>query len=530
MYRIPKRDGTSDNPSRSLRDLPPLSVPKKRKLRMFEKPSRLLACPLEIQLHVLESVPRDGLAALCLVNKHLARIAQPILHRELDVNCPRVNFKCHAAPVVLVLRTLLSRPDLAQAVHHLRFDGYDFVERRLNELPTTPIFHLTDVDKLKAVDFIKALDLYQGLDWAKGFLLGRVDCLVSLLVALTPKIRSIYLGEFFSVEICYLRMLLSPESFGNPDGSNVHKFEHLRHVSVDNHCAPYHHHRFNFNNVYQDFFRLPMLESLSISGSFPENSQTFNIMTKLEHLRRLHLKRISAGELGRILSIAPNLKELKYNYAWYPPTNMRSDPDQALDLNTLRDSLESHRLELEKLELLLLDDGDVLNERPVDTIFPFQLRGSSLKLHDFSNLHTLTAPWILIAGPSAEENPPPLRHLIPKSVVQLKLTDDLFLQSYWKWEPDEICEMLINYFYDLGDTKTALAEMVLVGPLISKLENLEVEFDIARRLAHSAGVDLCVDDLSIHKCDALNEADERARRYGQRREPAGVWFGTHIVM
>jgi hypothetical protein len=103
-------------------------------------------------------------------------------------------------------------------------------------------------------------------------------------------------------------------------------------------------------------------------------------------------------------------------------------------------------------------------------------------------------------------------------VVQLALTDDLFLQSYWKWEPHEICEMLIDYFYDLGDTKTALAEMVLVGPLISKLEN-EVEFDNASRLAYSVGVDLCVDDLSIHKCDALNEADERARRYGQPREP-----------
>ncbi|KAF5557379.1 DNA mismatch repair [Fusarium phyllophilum] len=526
MYRMSNRDGTSNNPSRSLRDLPPLSVPKKRKPG---GPSRLLACPIEIQLHVLEFVPKEGLVALSRVNKHLASIAQPVLHREVDVNCPRVSFQCHAAPLVLVLRTLLSRPDLAQGVQHLRFDGYDFVERRLNELPTTPIFHLTDGDKLKAVKFIKALDLYQGLDWAQGFLKGRVDCLVSLLVALTPRVRSIYLGEFFSVEICYLRMLLSPVSFGNPGGSNVHKFEHLRRVSVDNHCATYHHTRFDFSNVYQDFFRLLKLESLSISGSFPEDSQTFNIMTKLEHIRRLDLKRISAAELGRILSIAPNLKELKYNYAWYPITNMRPTRDQTLDLTTLRDSLESHRLELEKLELLVLDDGDVLDERPEDTINPFTLRGSSLKLHDFSNLHTLTAPWILIAGPSKVEHPSPLRHLIPKSVVQLTLTDDLCLQPYWEWEPEEICDMLVDYWYDLRDTKTALAAIFIVGPLISKMFN-EDELYIARRLARSAGVDLFIDELSINKRDALRDAEERARRYGQLREPARpqVFDSSHM--
>ncbi|KAF5718426.1 general amidase [Fusarium mundagurra] len=497
MYRISNRDGASNNPSRSLRDLPPLSIPKKRKPKMSKRPSRLLACPIEIQLHVLEFVPKEGLVALSRVNKHLASIAQPVLHREVDVNCPRVSFQCYAAPLVLVLRTLLSRPDLAQAVQHLRFDGYDFVERRLNELPTTPIFHLTDEDKLKAVKFIKALDLYQGLDWAQGFLKGRVDCLVSLMVALTPK-------------ICYLRMLLSPESFGNPGGSNVHKFEHLHRVTVDNHCAPYYHTRFDFRNVYQDFFRLLMLESLSISGSFPEESQTFNIMTKLEHLRRLDLKRISAAELGRILSIAPNLKELKYNYAWYPITNMRPAPDQTLDLNTLRDSLESHRLELEKLELLVLDDGDVLDERPEDTINPLILRGSSLKLHDFSNLHTLTAPWILVAGPSKGEHPSPLRHLIPKSV---------------EWEPEEIYDMLTEYWYDLRDTKTALAAMFLVGPLISKMLD-EDEFRIARRLARSAGVNFCVDELSIDKCDALREAEERALRYGQPRESLSKMNGN----
>ncbi|KAF5597930.1 nicotinamide mononucleotide permease [Fusarium pseudocircinatum] len=513
MYRMYNRDGTGNNPSRSLRDLLPLSIPKKRKPKMSEKPSRLLSCPIEIQLHVLEFVPREGLVALSCVNKHLASITQPVLHRDVDVNCPRVSFQHHAAPLVLVLRTLLSRPDLAQAVQHLRFDGYDFVERRLNQLPTTPIFHLTDEDKLKAVQFIKALDLYQGLDWAKAFLKGQVDSLVSLMVALTPKVRSIYLGEFFSVEICYLRMLLSPENFGTPGGSNVHKFEHLRHVTVDNPCATYYHTRFYFNDVYQDFFRLLRLESLSISGSYPESSRPFAISTKLEHLRCLNLERISGAELGRILSIAPNLKELKYTYAWYPLTTMDTAHEQILDMKTLCSSLEGHRQKLEKLELLARDDGDVLAEEPDITCWPLILQGSFLKLHDFSNLRTLAAPWIFIAGPSKGEHPSPLRHVIPKSVVQLTLTDDLCLQPYWKWEPEEICEMVTNYWHDLKDTKTALATMFLVGPLFSSLF-IEDELHSARQLARSAGVNFWPVELTIDKSDALRAAKERARRYG----------------
>ncbi|KAF5693009.1 hypothetical protein FDENT_2447 [Fusarium denticulatum] len=513
MYRMSNRDGTSNNPSRSLRDLPPLSIPKKRKPKMSEKPSRLLACPIEVQLHVLGFVPRESLIALSRVNKHFANIAQPVLHREIDFNCPRINFTCHAAPLVLVLRTLLSRPDLAQAVQHLGFDGYDFVETRLDQLPITPIFHLTDEDKLKAVKFIKALDLYQGLDWAQTFLKGHIDSLVSLLVALTPKVRSLYLGGFLSVEICYLRMLLSPENFGNPGGSRVHKFEHLRHVTVDNHCATYYHTRFDFNDVYQDFFRLLRLESLSISGSYPENSKPFTISPKLEHLRCLDLKRVSEAELGRILSIAPNLKELKYTYSWYSLTTMDSAHEQTLDMKTLCSSLEGHRLKLERLELLALDDGDVMDEQSEDVTWPLTLQGSSLKLHDFSSVRTLAAPWIFIAGSSKGEHTSPLRHLIPKSVVQLTLTDDLCLQLYWDWDILEIWEMVTDYWHDLKDTKTALATMFLVGPSFSGLF-MEDELHSARQLAHSAGVDFWPVELTIDNGDAWRDAEERARRYG----------------
>ncbi|KAI1009059.1 hypothetical protein LB504_001960 [Fusarium proliferatum] len=523
------RDGARNTRARSSRDMPPLSVPKKRKPKVPTQPSRFIACPVEIQLQVLESVPKPGLVALSRVNKHLASIVQPILHREVDVNCPPLTLRCRSVPLVLVLRTLLWRPDLAQAVQHLRFDGYDFVERELNELPTTPLFDLTDEDKLKAVQFIKALDLYQGIDWAHAFLKGQVDSLVSLVVALTPNVRSLYLGEFFSVEICYLRLLLKPESYNNPGGSNVHKFEHLRHVTVDNHCATYHHIQFGFNNIYQSFFHLRMLENLSISGSFPEASRPFTITTKLEHLRCLNLKRISEAELGRILSIAPNLEDLKYTYACYPKADHFSNHSWRLDVARLSDSLEGHRLKLKSLQLLVVDNINVLDEG-LDPLWPLALQGTPLKLHDFSNLRILTVPWILIAGPSKGERPSPLRYLIPKCVERLTLTDDLYQQPYWGWSGKEIQALLEEYLCDVKETKLALDAMLLVGPILSKMYK-NGKFHSARQLARSASVDLKAVEMTIPESDVLRSAEERARRYGQLRQPARAQFFdlSHIL-
>ncbi|KAI1046720.1 hypothetical protein LB505_006770 [Fusarium chuoi] len=496
---------------------------------MPKKPSGFLACPIEIQLQIIESVPKQGLVALSRVNKHFASIVQPILHKDVDVNCPLLTLECRSVPLVLALRTLLWRPDLAQAVQHLRFDGYDFVERELDILPTTPIFHLTDEDKLKAVQFIKALDLYQGLDWAHAFLKGQVDSLVSLVVALTPNIRSLYLGEFFSVEICYLRLLLHPESYNNPGGSNVHKFEHLRHVTVDNHCATYHHIQFSFNNIYQSFFHLRMLENLSISGSFPEASRPFTITAKLEHLRCLNLKRITEAELGRILSIAPNVEDLKYAYTCYPLADPFSINSQRLRVATLSDSLKSHRLKLKSLQLLVVDNINVLDEG-LDPLWPLALQGTPIKLHDFSNLRILTVPWVLIAGPSKGERPSPLRYVIPQCVERLTLTDDMYQQPYWGWSVKEIQALLEEYLHDVKEMKLALDAMLLVGRILSKMYK-NGKFQSARRLARSASVDLKAVEMTIPESDALRSAEERAHRYGQRREPVRAEFFdlSHIL-
>ncbi|KAH7158459.1 amidase signature domain-containing protein [Fusarium sp. MPI-SDFR-AT-0072] len=142
---------------------------------------------------------------------------------------------------------------------------------------------------------------------------GQVDSIVALLVALTPRVRTIYLGEDFSVEV----LLFEPQRLTASNTSSLHKFEDLRDVAVNNHAATYYHRRFDFTNVFQSFFHLHMLDRLYTSGSFPEDSRPVLAGKKLEHLSRLDLKRIGEAELEQILSLAPNLKNLAYTYAWH---------------------------------------------------------------------------------------------------------------------------------------------------------------------------------------------------------------------
>ncbi|KAF5635108.1 DNA mismatch repair [Fusarium tjaetaba] len=510
MKRIFELTGRRNIPSRASLDLPPLSIPKKRAPKIPEKPWRLLDFPVEIQLTVLGLLSKNDLASLSLVNKHLAEIAQPILHREADLSCPPIRLENNFTPLLLFVRTLLNRPDLAQAVQHLHFDGYDFPRRIVDEYPTTFTASLTREDKLKALTLIHGSLLNDAVHWSKCFLAGQIDSIVALLLALTPKVKTIYLGEDFSVETDCLRLLLDPEGKSSSIYSTLHNFEHLRQVTVNNHAVSCYHRRLNFTDAYQSFFHLDKLERLSISTGFPKVPRAPLVSTKkLNNLKYLDLQRGSVAELGQILALVPNLTDLKYAFARNDKSRARSNPTKSLDLGALRESLEGHRLGLEKLELLTID---LITYGTHSVRWAFKIQGPPLKLYDFSNLRLLTVPWIFIAGNSMAAHPTPLRYIIPESVVQLSLTDDLHQERCWGWASKDMQDMVTNYLHDVDESRTALASMYLVGPFITKILTDEQLF-FTRLFARSAGIDFRAVEMTIPERDELREKNERARRY-----------------
>ncbi|TVY64593.1 hypothetical protein Focb16_v016310 [Fusarium oxysporum f. sp. cubense] len=497
MPRLFKFFGKSTMTRRHLDDCDwsiPLSIPKRRRAQTPGKLSLLLACPVEIQLSVLAFLFKEDLVALSLVNRHLANIAQPILHKEVDVSCPSRGTKGEPNPLVLVVRTLLARPDLAQAVQHLRFDGYDFPARKVDVIPTTRLTRLTRNDKGKAVELIRSSGLEDAIGWAKCFLGGQVDSIVALLVALTPRVRTIYLGEDFSVEVHYLRLLFESQHLTALNTSSLHKFEYLRDVTVNNHAATYYHRRFDFTNVFQSFFHLHMLDRLYISGSFPEDSRPVVAGKKLEHLSRLDLKRIGEAELEQILSLAPNLTNLAYTYAWHSKTGDSSTQPLTLDLSTLRNSLEGHRLKLRWLELLAIDNTDVVKQ---NTLCPLGLQGSPLKLHDF----------LIFASFSFRGSSSMARRMG-------RTPHRYNTQPYWGWNIKDIKRMVTDYLQYVKETKTALTALYMVGPLLGEAWTAKESFS-TRTLARSAGVRFRAVTMTVAENRESGEVKERYRRYGK---------------
>ncbi|KAF9771232.1 hypothetical protein IL306_011150 [Fusarium sp. DS 682] len=479
---------------------------------MCSKPSRLLDCPVEVQLVILSFLPKEDLVFMCLMNKHLRNITQPLLHKELDISCPPGN----PTPLILIIRTLLERPDLADEVQDLRLDGYAFPPRRVDCMPITPVISLTLKGNMKkAIDFMINSGLQFADVWAADFEKGQIDSVVTLLLALLPKVRKIFFGEDFCVELHFIRLLLDSQRRIKPN-SKLHKFEHLRHVTVRNEMATHYHHHLDFADSFRSFFHLSGLETLTISGDFPENLSRRQLMTfaPMMRLGHLGLTRIGEAELEQILPLGPNLKSLRYTYTWHPRNVDFHAQTLTLNLNTLRNSLECHRRQLERLNIVATDDTRV---RDHDVIWPLGLQGGPLNLHDFSSLRTLSVPWMFLTGPSKGDHTLALRYSVPKTVVTLCLTEDLHRQMYWAWNENDIKNMVTDYLHYVKTAKTALRMMCMTGQLFVRIWSREEEAE-TQKLAHSANVGFGISKLTPTECHEKLVVLERKRRFGKMPE------------
>ncbi|KAF4337157.1 DNA mismatch repair [Fusarium beomiforme] len=482
------------------------------------KPSRLLGCPVEVQLVILSFVPKGDLVFVSRVNKHLRKVVQPLLHKELDISCPPGN----SSPLVLAIRTLLERPDLANEVQHLRLDGFDFPPRTVDVMPITPVTCLTPKRSMKkAVKVMMKSGLRYAADWATSFKRGEVDSVVSLLLVLLPKVRTIYFGEDFCIELLFMRLLLDCQGRMKPD-STLHGFEHLRHVTVRNQMATHYHDGLNFADTFRSFFHFSGLETLTISGDYPEDMMHREVMTfePMRRLRSLDLTRISEGELDQILALAPNLKKLRYTYAWHP---RREDEDYSrartlsLNLTTLRKSLECHRTQLEHLDLMLVDDTKVRQR----AIWNILLCDGPLNLHDFSSLRTLTIPWMFLAEPPFGPHTLPLRYNVPDTVETLTLVDALvFQERYWTtWDKRVVKKMVVDYLHHAQDSKTSLRKLFMVGHGFGRIWSEDEDFE-TYELARSAGIRFDTSSMTPTEVDNALEVFERMRRYGSKSDEA----------
>ncbi|KAM0234036.1 hypothetical protein ACHAP5_010214 [Fusarium lateritium] len=463
----------------------------------------LMRLPTEVQIIIAEQLSdRRDLQALALVNRHFARISQPVLFREVDVGWdPK-----EPSPLALVTRTLLDRPDLAASVKSLRLDGYEFPEREPEVISTISV---TGLNMTKAADIIKGTGADFADNWVQGVLDGAVDALVALIILMIPFVRDIYLGVDYCIEVLFLTLMLDRREQMKPN-VKLPALEYLARVNMENHYADLFHEVLNFNDGILNFFNLPQLKSLSFAVS-PIAAQPWRPegrFSKMINLTFLHLLRASEEQLGAILSLTPNVVHLKWSGYWCPREEHPDALRTIIDLDKLSTALSERNRTLQYLTLEVVDD----TMTTVEFIWPMKLMGS-LWLTDFTDLVGLIVPWVFLMGWCPQDSRP-LIDKLPVNLVNLTLTDDMCYQRYWQWTKEGIDDLAQEYFLPYINTPTTcLQKISLAGAVFCDYWTPE-ELDIIQEVCGKADVIFKILPTSPWEDEKDAAVKERKRRYG----------------
>ncbi|KAF5019489.1 hypothetical protein F66182_8496 [Fusarium sp. NRRL 66182] len=428
--------------------------------RTKDPPASMSSCPVEVHLLIVNCLwrQRTTLHALSLVNKHFSIIAQPFLYEEVDVGWA----DGESPPLTLIIRTLLDRPELANNIKFLRLDGWNFPDRVPDRLPRISPAAL---DLEKVAQFITNSNVLLGQEWGEGIFDGELDAIVALLLALLPRLKSLFLGQDFSTEIIYVGMILDPNQVNNPD-HRIHKFEHLRKVTMKNENMDRYHNMYDFSESALAFFNMSQLEELSMAPILPEIDFTWPTGTPqpMEKLKYLHVERVRETQLERILCLAPNLKSFSWNWS-YDNERDGAEHGNLFELDRMDSAFRVVNKTLTAISITVDEDGGINHP---DHFWHIRVSGNLEGLVDFTNLRDLTIPLVLLLGYSPD-SAPPLRSRVPPTVLRLYLTDNLCFQDHFKWDRNSLMTHMMPFIYAELSSRTKLDEFVLAGTVFNIL-------------------------------------------------------------
>lgn len=166
------------------------------------------------------------LHALCLVNKICRTLAEKFLYSEIQMTWLKAG---SPPPITQLLRTLLSRPQLAAYITTVHLDSnlYDHWEFQC-KIPKLPV---SGAELDQPITFIRGTGAPYSDLWVQELRQGSIDAFIALLLAQLSNVRCLYLANDFTRQTALVGMVLrsascEPVNYGLPD------FRHLRDVSI----------------------------------------------------------------------------------------------------------------------------------------------------------------------------------------------------------------------------------------------------------------------------------------------------------
>lgn len=389
-----------------------------------------------------------NLSALSLTSTYHRSCTEPTLYKEicwnprdLDIMWPQY----HWAPVHLLLRTLMSRPELAFYTRGFTIN----CRRPRNGASHSIIWRCGEpeysMDHMKrATALIKSLNLLKVEKWLIDLRRGEVDLFLGLLFSMFTNLRRFHLSiDYQHACKVYFSQMLERSVVKNSHCA----LETVEYGGCGTICEV-------LNDPLDELrsqsaidmrqvdllFSIPTLKHISMSLPDQLLKPSF-LLADLSSLD-IHHSTVSPSGLGRILLATPCLKSLKYD-AWidvngYSPDARRRR--ELLDCDELGRELAHVKSTIEELyisvQIFCTPESIKAREIRFPTIEHGKFRGASGKvgtLRDFTKLKSLTMPTALIADWTPIRKsyrslmflPPKIANLLPmKTLQQLLLSDD----------------------------------------------------------------------------------------------------------
>lgn len=391
-------------------------------------PKGLLDCPTEILDSICQSLSQRDLRTLCLVCDALCSVSQPHVYSQIDWKWE----KDQIPPIVLLLRSITSKPQLAAHIQTLRLNGEDLHATHLGYRPPgIPV-----VDELQdLVALIYRTKVPYASYWTFELYNGKMDAFVAVLLSQLTHLQSLQLGNNFTNHGDIIGMMLR-SSLCDPmrDTYNLPKFEFVKNATFDrlDYSRGYKHSRntedalslFYFPNIQHIMADIQNPIIFSWPGTYPST---------LSSLTSLHLYTIRESHLSHILSATPNLKTLFWEWYYY---------------ENLEDQFVTPIINLTRIVESLLPIQNTLTQLTISAhhreITPTTLtfEGSLSGIVDFEHLQRFKVPASFLLGFLPAEGSqaiawgyceagtiPPLESVIPRNIEHLVITDHLSRQE-----------------------------------------------------------------------------------------------------
>ncbi|KAM0104531.1 hypothetical protein ACP6JE_000812 [Aspergillus fumigatus] len=390
-------------------------------------------------------------------------------------------------PIIQLLRTLLSRPQLAAYITtvHLDSNFYDYWNFQF-KIPNLPV---SGAELDQPIAFIRGTGAPYSNLWIQELRQGSLDAFVALLLAQLSNVRYLYLANDFTRQSA-LVAICEPVHYGLPD------FRHLRDVSFLKSDGEDYSRDMKVKTT-QDvlpFFYLPSVQRMSASIENPDEftwpAAHLPVPSKLTSLE---LTIVREAYLSELLALTQNLKTLRWHWYFdYGVIDKFTTPIVNLDwivavISRVRGTLTDLTLSAK----CGLGGGDQF-------LPGIKTLGSLQGMVGFDKLKRLQVPWPFLVG-FAQDMTKRLQDVIPRNIEFLTITDDLRPQNEdgvvkalprWEWTDDAMLGLLQSWLKDWKACTPHLRDITLLLSWNDDNEWSPRMRDQLRELGAHAGVPL----------------------------------------